>query len=115
MHYDHSSDTVFRAVPLQEAHERCLHHTAEHSTKALLAALPAQESSSARPSAVLFGPTALGSVSTSGSVLASEPLSAVTQVVLSGLCSDSFWVFRSVTPFCNIITTVIHVQDSKNL
>lgn len=54
MHYYQSSDTVFRAVPLHEAHRGCLPQTAERSTKTLHTALPAQDDILAPQSTALF-------------------------------------------------------------
>lgn len=89
IHFYRSSGTVFRAVLLHEVHRGFLDQLAEHSTKALARALPAQDETPTLLSEALFWAAAFSSAATSGNALTSEPLTAITQLGLAGLCSNS--------------------------
>lgn len=54
-------------------------------------------------SADLFWETTSDSESTSGSSLTIHPLSAITQMVLLGLCSNSFWFLSRSSPSYSIL------------
>lgn len=100
MYYYQSSGTVLRAVQLHGTHRGSLHHIAEDSQH--YSASPASNTSSWH-SAYLLWETMSGSVSTSCSSLTIHPLSAITQTVLLGLCSYSFWFLSRSSPSYSIL------------